>query len=284
MPKTSNALVSCEWLRKNLDCPKQIILEATFFLPRQQRNAQAEFSREHIAGARFFDIDKIANTHSPLAHTLPDSGQFARQVAALGIDNDTRVIIYDRNHFFASARVWWMFRVFGHDMVKVLDGGLLRWQQCEFPLTAALTPPEPKEFKAHFRAELLFDLDQMIRVQRNTDRQILDARSEDSFTGQRPLSEPGLHPGHIPGSINLPYRKLYTDDDHTLLPPDLLQQILVSANVDISKPMVTSCGSGVSAALLLLALYQLGIGDVPMFDGSWAQWGRQAHLPRSTES
>lgn len=279
----NDALVSCEWLRQNLGNSNQVILDASFFLPRQQRNAQEEFRHLHIPGAQFFDVDEIADLTSPLPHTLPDAGQFAEQVGRLGIGNDTRVVIYDNNHFFASARAWWMFRIFGHEQVKVVDGGLNRWKHRRLPVTADWTSPSLKSFHAVFRPELLADLKQMTIIQQRRSKQILDARSEDSFNGRRPLHDVGLLPGHIPGSINIPYQNLFVHDEQTLLPVEQLRRIFSDAEVDFSKPMVTSCGSGVSAALLLLALYQLGFPDVPMFDGSWAQWGRHRDLPRQTK-
>jgi len=280
---TKSALVSCEWLRQNLYCPNLVILDATFFLPRQQRNAREEFKLQHIPGAQLFDIDEIADLNSPLPHTLPRPAQFAEQVGQIGIDNDTCVLIYDNNHFLASARAWWMLRVFGLDKVKIVDGGLTRWKHLRFPLTSNLIKPVSKVFNTVFNSELFLDLEKMQIVQQQGSKLILDSRSEDSFNGQRPLNDTGLHPGHIPGSINIPYQNLFAKDEHTLLPVEQLRQIFSEAAVDLSKPIVTSCGSGVSAALLLLALYQIGIHEVPMYDGSWAQWGRQTDLPRQTK-
>ncbi|MGR8931325.1 MAG: 3-mercaptopyruvate sulfurtransferase [Gammaproteobacteria bacterium] len=282
-PCIESALVSCDWLAQNLFRSYQVILDATFFLARQQRNALAEFYVEHIPGSQFFDIDLIADRDNPLPHTLPTTDQFARQIGQFGIDNHTCVIIYDRNRFFASARAWWMFRVFGHDNVKVLDGGLTLWKKRGFPITSARINPKAMTFNAIFRPELFVSLDQMKLIQQHASRQILDARSEDGFKGQRPLREPGLQPGHIPDSINLPYRHLYTDENQTLVSQEQLRRMFLNAGVELDKPIAASCGSGVSAALLLLALFQLGLHDEPLYDGSWAEWGRQADLPKRVD-
>lgn len=275
-------LVSCEWLFQNLHRPRHVILDASFFLARQQRNAKQEFKTRHIPGAQFFDIDEIADQQNPLPHTLPNAEQFARQAGQLGIDNLTCVIIYDDNHFFASARAWWMFRIFGHDNVKVLDGGLTRWKQLSYLMTGQTTTPVTKVFKAIFRPDLFADLSSMIDVQCKGSRQILDARSEDNFNGQRLNLEANLQPGHIPGSINIPYRYLFTEEDYTLRSIKPLREVFLRAGIKLDKPMVTTCGSGVSAAILLLALYQLGANEVPLYDGSWAEWGRRVELPKKT--
>lgn len=243
----NSALVSCEWLEKNFDADKQVILDASFFLPRQQRNAQHEYQQQHIPTA----------------------------VGKMGISNDTLVLIYDNNHFFAAARVWWMFRVFGHDLVRVIDGGMARWKQLNFPVNANEPSPQIKQFKAKYCPELVFDLNKMRLAQQDRAWQIIDARSSDSFFGQRKLTDPSLQSGHIPGSINIPYAQLTESEQQTLKSYQALQSVFEAAEIDFSKAIVTTCGSGVSAAVLALALYQSGLKQVPVYDGSWAEWGRQ---------
>ncbi|WP_031435591.1 sulfurtransferase [Methylomarinum vadi] len=277
-----SALISCEELRQNPHSDKQVILDATFFLPRQQRNAKEEYRQSHIPDALFFDIDEIADPNAPLPHTLPNAERFAEAAGKMGIADDTPVIVYDNNHFFAAARAWWMFRVFGHDHVKVLDGGLARWGQLAYSEESMLPSPRPQRcFGARYRSELVCDISTMKQIQQDSGRQIIDARSPESFQGRRSLSEPGLQPGHIPGSINIPYSGL-TDSEQRLLPPADLRELFSAAGADLTEPIVTTCGSGVSACVLALALYRLGIEIVPVYDGSWAEWGRHPDTPKQT--
>ena len=279
-----SALVSCEWLQQNLDAENQLILDATFFLPRQHRNALEEYQQQHhLPGALFFDIDAVADLSSSLSHMLPKAEHFADAVGKMGIANNTLVLIYDNNHFFAAARVWWMFRVFGHDQVRVVDGGLTGWKHLNFPVNSEQPSPIRKTFKAQYRPELVFNLMEMSLAQRTKSRQIIDARSADSYLGQRSLAHTALQPGHIPGSINIPYACLTDSNQQTLLTKQKLQTLFEDARINLSKPIVTTCGSGVSAAVLALALYQIGLTDIPLYDGSWAEWGRQMDAPKQTK-
>lgn len=279
---TESVLVSCEWLQQNLHSESLVILDASFFLPRQRRNAQNEYQKAHITGALFFDIDKIADLSNPLPHTLPSAEQFAEAVGMLGIDNKTQVIIYDNNYFFASARAWWMFRVFGHDKVRILDGGLTYWLQKSYPTDSLEPSITRKNFVVKFHPELVCDLQQMIKIQQTASRQILDSRSQDSFSGLRPASSPDLNSGHIPGSINLPYSSLTCQSRQTLIANRSLLALFEDAGINLTQSIVANCGSGVSAAVLALALYQIGKTEVPIYDGSWAEWGRLRDTPKQT--
>ncbi len=275
----SSPLVDCEWLYSTLNRKDTVVLDATFFLPRQHRIAPAEYRQAHIPGALFFDIDRVADLSSPLPHTLPSADDFARAVGSMGIDNRSQVIVYDDNAFFASARAWWMFRVFGHERVYVLDGGLKRWKMLGYPLESRITKPSEKTFTARFDTMLFCDLKQIRRIAKNHNRQILDARSPESFSGQRPVSDETMTTGHIPGSVNVYYGDLRNHEDHTLLCEDRLLQLFEARSVDLERPIVTTCGSGVSAAVLALSLYRIGLKEIPLYDGSWAEWGSRIHNP-----
>jgi len=278
-----SALVSCEWVEQNLDAENQIILDATFFLARQQRNAQEEYQQQHLPDALFFDIDQVADLSSSMSHMLPNAECFADAVGRMGIGNDTQVLIYDNNHFFAAARVWWMFRVFGHEQVQVIDGGLARWKQLKLPMSSELPKLITTIYKAQYQFKLVVDLKQMQQVQKGKSRQIIDARSADSFFGQGKPVDTTLQSGHISGSLNIPYAKLTDNFEQTLLASQALQVLFEQANVNLSKPIVTTCGTGVSACVLALALYQIGLKDIPVYDGSWAEWGRQEGSPKQID-
>ena len=267
-----SALHSCEWVQQNLEAENQVILDATFFLPRQHRNAQEEYQQQHIPGAMFFDIDEVADLSSSLSHMLPKPENFADAVEKMGIANNTQVLIYDNNHFFAAARAWWMFRVFGHDLVRVMDGGMVRWKQLNLPVNSRLPALKRKTYKTQYRSELVFDLKKMKLAQESKAWQIIDARSEDSFLGQRRNDNTSIQSNHITNSINIPYAGLTDSKQQTLLANQALQSLFEAAHINLSLPIVNTCGSGVSACVLALALYQLGLENIPIYDGSWAEW------------
>lgn len=277
---TASALISCEWLNRHLYDNNTALFDAGFFLPRQNRNAFSEFQQHHIPTAQFFNIDQIADDHSPLPHTVPTALQFSSAVSKLGVSRNTCVIVYDDNAFFASARAWWLFRLFGHDTVKILDGGLSRWLALGYPTTNKAYSMPYHDFIAQTKPELLCHFSSLIKVIGDADFQILDARSPDSFKGERPLNAHDLKPGHIPGSINICYKNLVNPKTATFLPHQQLLAVFKNHGINLNKRLITTCGSGVSAAMLNLALFQLGVGPVALYDGSWAEYGRKTNTKK----
>jgi len=275
----THPLVSTAWLSENLGLPNCIVLDASFFLPNQSRDAKAEYRQGHIPSALFFDIDAVADHATDLPHMLPRPEEFAEAVGQMGIDNDTLVVVYDSNFFMASARVWWTFRVFGHDRVAVLDGGLAHWRQAGLPVEVGSVIARPKSFIAGFRQELVYNLSQMKDLLGQPDAQILDARGPGRFHGTEPEPRPGVRGGHMPGSRNLPYKTLSDETNFCLKPLLELEALYQQAGIDTSKPVVNTCGTGVTASILALGLYLLGNESVAVYDGSWTEWGAREDVP-----
>jgi thiosulfate/3-mercaptopyruvate sulfurtransferase len=274
----ASPLVTPEWLAQNLGRRDVRVVDGSWHMPQLKRDARAEFAEAHVPGAVFFDIDAIADPHTSLPHMLPRASEFARKVGQLGIGDRDRVIVYDSRGVASAARVWWTFRAFDHDAVAVLDGGLPRWRAEGRPVESGTPAPRPRRFTARLRKSLVRDL-AAVRQNLTTRRaQVLDARSRGRFSGTEPEPRAGLRSGHIPGSLNLPYDELYQKDG-TLLPPDALRQRFMAAGLDLDKPVVTSCGSGVTASVLALGLFAAGRPDVPVYDGSWTEWGGRDDTP-----
>jgi thiosulfate/3-mercaptopyruvate sulfurtransferase len=273
-----DALVTTEWLAKHHDAPDVRVVDGTWHMPQLGRDARAEFLAAHIPGAVFFDIDAIADHTTTLPHMLPSAEAFAAAVGALGLGSGDRIVVYDVRGVVSAARVWWTFRAFGHDAVAVLDGGLRKWRHEGRPVEAGEPKPAPRTFAARLRPELVRDLAAMRANLTSRAEQVVDARSAGRFAGTEPEPRPGLRGGHIPGSRNLPYETLYRADG-TLEAPDRLRAAMQAAGVDLARPIVTSCGSGVTASVLALALHRLGRPDVAVYDGSWSEWGGRADTP-----
>jgi len=269
-----DSLVSTGWLEDHLNAPDIRIVDATYYLPMQGKDARAEYDERHIPGAVFFDIDEIADTSSDLPHMLPSPEKFAARVRKLGLGDGNRIIVYDSQGMMSAARVWWEFRVFGHKDVAVLDGGLPKWLAEGRPLEDLPPMPRERHFTARFDNSAVRDIVQMKENLKTGREQVLDARSAGRFNGTEPEIWPGRRSGHIPGSLNLPYTDLLDPQLKTFLPADHLLERFRAAGVDMTRPVVTTCGSGITACVLALALHLVGHKDVAVYDGSWAEWGR----------
>lgn len=272
---TRDPLVSTSWLAENLARDDVRVLDATWFLPDLKRDGRAEHAERRIPGAAFFDIDAVSDWASSLPHMLPSPAAFAAAVGALGVGSGDTVVVYDAQGIWSAPRVWWMFRVFGHRDVFVLDGGLPRWMAEGRPVLSG-TPeaPGPRPFRATFVSSLVRDMAAVrAAVGVSGGPQIVDARAAARFQGTAPEPRPGLRSGHIPGARSLPFGDLVDTETRTMLAPAAILDRFRASGVDPTRPIVTSCGSGVTACVLSLALERAGIADVPVYDGSWAEWG-----------
>ena len=275
------SLVSTEWLAAHLDQPDLRIVDATYFLPHLNRNAKAEYLQQHIPGAIFFDIDEIADTTSTLPHMLPPPEKFASRVRRLGIGDGNRIVVYDALGLMSAARVWWMFRIFGAREVAILDGGLPKWLAEGRPVEDGETRLQERHFTARLDNTQVRNKDQVRRNIESKREQVLDARTAGRFHAKEPELWPGRRSGHIPGSHNLPYGQLL-NADMTFKDAASIRQLYEQSGIDLKKPVVTSCGSGITAGVLAFGLHLIGHRDVAVYDGSWAEWGLPGDTPIET--
>lgn len=278
------ALVSTDWLADHLSDENLVVVDASFFVPGGTAPAKEQYAEGHIPGALYFDINDIADPDSSQDHTVPSAAVFNAKVGALGIDNNTRVVAYDAaGGGCAAARVWWMFRAFGHDKVAVLDGGLTKWKSENRPLTTEVPTPTTTSFTASREALNMVRSKADIRSNIDAqDYQVVDARSAGRFAGTDPEPKAGLRSGHIPGSRNVPFASLFISERKTFKPADDIKAAFDVAGVDLSKPTATTCGSGVTACTVALGAYLLGKDDVAIYDGSWVDWGADPETPIET--
>ncbi|KAK4711270.1 hypothetical protein R3W88_005783 [Solanum pinnatisectum] len=298
---TNEPVVSVDWLHANIRDPDLKVLDASWYMPDEQRNPLQEYQVACIPGALFFDIDGITDRTTNLPHMLPSEEAFAAAVSALGIKNKDGVVVYDGKGIFSAARVWWMFRAFGHDKVWVLDGGLPRWRASGYDVestapgdailksSAATEAIEkvyqgqvgPTTFQTKFRPHLVWTLDQVKRNIQDKTYQHIDARSKARFDGVAPEPRKGINSGHIPGSKCIPFPQML-DGSQTLLSREELEKKIGQEGISLDKPIVASCGTGVTACILVLGLHRLGKTDIPVYDGSWTEWATQPDTPLST--
>ncbi|MGO4439975.1 3-mercaptopyruvate sulfurtransferase [Rhizobium sp. RAF56] len=273
----SRYVVSADWLQGELGAPDLKIVDAAFYLPAQKRNADEEYLSGHIPGAVRFDHDKIADHETNLPHTVPSPAFFAEEVGKLGIGENDRIVIYDGPGIFSAPRIWWLFRIMGATNVKVLDGGLDGWKAEGRPLETTVPAPRPATFTPNFDAGRVVSLGTMRDIVSSGAVQIADARSAGRFAASEPEPREGMRSGHMPGARSLPSGVFSTNGKFKSLAD--LRQTITDAGIDLAKPVVTSCGSGITAAIVTLALESLGHTDNRLYDGSWSEWGSRADTP-----
>jgi thiosulfate/3-mercaptopyruvate sulfurtransferase len=276
-PLPSRGLVSTQWLAEHLQAPDIVVVDGSFHLPTANRDARAEYLAAHIPGAVFFDIDKVADHTSNLPHMLPRPEVFSSAMRALGIGDGETIVVYDAHGLYSAARVWWTFRVFGVREVFILDGGFPKWRAEGRPIETGEVKRLPRHFTARLDYGAVAALSDVKGALATDSAQVVDARSAERFRGVAPEPRAGLRSGHMPGARNLPFTMLV--EEGRLVSADRIASAFAAASVDLDKPIITSCGSGVTAAILTLALDALGKRAVSLYDGSWSEWGSRADLP-----
>lgn len=281
MTTPASPLVSTEWLAAHLAAPDIRVADASWYLPQAARDAKAEYLSVHIPGAVFFDIDDLSDETRDLPHMLAPAPKFASRMRKLGLGDGNLIVVYDGQGLYSAPRAWWMLRAMGHEEVVVLDGGLPKWKREGRPVEDLVPHPHPRHFTPRPNNALLREFSQLAENLKTRREQVVDLRSAPRYAGREAEPRPGVRPGHIPGSANMPYAEL-TDPAGTLKPSEALLGIFREHRVDPATPIVTTCGSGITAAIGMLALVVAGARDVALYDGSWAEWGARAEAPVAT--
>ncbi|MCK1358305.1 3-mercaptopyruvate sulfurtransferase [Bradyrhizobium sp. 199] len=279
---TADPLVSTEWLAAHMGDANVKILDASFKLPGVLPLPKDDYLAAHLPGAAFFDVDAVSDHSNPLPHMYPSAEQFGRDIGNLGIANSDTVVLYDAGGWVAAPRAWWMFLAFGHGNVRILNGGLKKWRAEGRAVESGEVKPKPASFKASYDPNRVRSMQQLIANVESRAEQVIDARAAERFEGRAPEPRPGVRSGHIPGARNVPYNLLFDAGTGEMKPLDDLRTAFMGAGVKLDAPIVTSCGSGVSAGVLTLALYRLGITDSALYDGSWSEWGQEKGPPIAT--
>jgi thiosulfate/3-mercaptopyruvate sulfurtransferase len=277
-----DALVSTEWLAAHLAAPDVRVVDGSFKLRGVAPTAREDYERRHIPGAVFFDVDEIADEASPLPHMLPSSEKFAARMRKMGLGDGNRIVVYDTAGLVSAARVWWMFRVFGHRDIAILDGGLPKWLAEGRPVDDLTPHPRERHFTSRFDGTLVRSKAQILQNVEARREQVVDARAVNRFEGSVDEPRPGLRRGHIPGSLNVPIDRLTDPQTKTVRPAAELRRLFEEAGVDLGRPVAATCGSGVTACGVAFGLYLLGRPDVAVYDGSWSEWGLPGDTPIET--
>ena len=281
MSNSTLGMVTTDWLADHLDDDHVAVLDASWYLPDMGRDPLQEYDLGHVPGAVFINLDMISAPDTDLPHMMPTAEHFSKCLENLGIGSDHFIVCYDGAGLFSAARLWWMLRAMGHAKAAVLNGGFPKWQREGRPVSTDVPKRTPTTFNAALNTDMVADADDVVDLLSSDDNQIADARGAPRFFAREPEPRPGIRGGHIPGSKNVPYKSLLSESGE-MLPNDELKEVFRKAGLNPDAPITATCGSGVTAAIIRLALLEIGAPEAKLYDGSWADWGMRTDLPVAT--